>query len=332
MGIVEFSKKSGFKFPKPIFTILKEVIFSPIRLFPDFPYLLFYTTSIGALLLTLLISPFTSRIFRDDVFSHVDPIAMDRLINIFRTPFFDPVLYELIALCFATYLVRVIIKSIEKEEDKKKKKATFFAYLFPWLIFGISLLIVEFIFKPSFGYSRPIGYSENNETFFVYLFRRFINVQESAPSGSVVRQLVCALTLILLNSNKFSPIHKKKVYEIIFYSITILSVLIVAFQRLIINSHSLFDIIFSLGCGVIIFWLVYVIPYDIHNVNTAVEKVMSMNMLFVTTFYFYSNNPTHWLVYSLGLMAVLFALDKGLVAVRKSRTHKATNNLKPQNS
>jgi hypothetical protein len=120
------------------------------------------------------------------------------------------------------------------------------------------------------------------------------------------------MTIITLNLNENSPFNKNIFSKIAVVFFSAISILLVSFQRIVVNSHTLFDVIFACGCGVMIFWLIYVIPYDVHNVNDALNKVLSVFFLFVGVFLFYSKDPTLWIILSFSLMAALIVLERSI--------------------
>jgi membrane-associated phospholipid phosphatase len=220
-----------------------------------------------------------------------------------RSVFFDPIIWEIITALIASWVGYKIINKIHPRTIKP-----LLAALLPWTVLLVSYLLVEIIFKPSFNYSRPLGYSIINEPPIVSLYNRIFGAGESAPSGFVVRQMVLALTVILLNHHPQS-LSKTKFSKILVDILATLSVIFIGFWRVGVGAHSLFDVVFAIGCGSIIFWLTYVIPYSLLHKNGALNSVSAMFLLFIGVFVFYANNPARWMISSFAFLVLLRLIE-----------------------
>jgi membrane-associated phospholipid phosphatase len=288
---------------KDIFKV-EAIVNGPIFLFPKFNEGFFYFTTLLSLSFTVLMSPFASSINKEFIEKLVGEDFIAQVEHFFTLTFMDPLIIQIIT----AVLLSIIIFSIT-ENTPNKHITNKYSLLFPWILLLLAYILVELIFKPSFGYLRPEGYSIEKEAFFVKFFHQLFGQGQSAPSGFVVRQLCLVILAFLLISHKDFPWSKFPFIKFLFGIFFSTTIILIAIERIVVEAHTVFDIIFAVGCGSIIFWLIYVIPYDIFHRNGTLNKVFTVFFLTVGVFIFYSQNPIRWLITALGLTLFLLLLD-----------------------
>lgn len=289
-------------------------------LFRKFPYSMFYLSIFFSIFLTLLLTPFAATLDKTFLFRAFPTDLLKSIEIASRSIFLDPFLIHIFTGLFAGWLLFKIAKTTLKNSPRKTIYALFF-FTLPWLLLFASYILTKYVFKPSFGFQRPPDYTIGNESPIVYIFHSILGSGESAPSGFVVRQMLLMFTILLLNRHESTPLKKKYLINIVNIS-AILSVILVGLLRVCIGSHSLFDISFAIGCGAMIFWLIYVIPYSLYHQNGATTTVCVVFSLFIGLFVFYAKNPRYWIISTFITTCCLLLLDivpEILMPLKKNR-------------
>jgi hypothetical protein len=269
----------------------------PSFLMPDFPFRPFYITTFIAFIFTIFLIPVAITL---DPFveSFADGIP-DSIKNLSLTIFLDPIWLHLLAAIFASYLFYSI--------SRKKRYSRFVSFsvaFTPWIILLVSEFAVLYLFKPAFDVPRPQMYDNYLEPPAVRLFHYLVGEKGSTPSGFVVRQIVLFLAISLGLNSKDSPI-KNNAARISIHIVNLIFVMLVGAHRLLRDSHTLFDVTISVGVGTIVFWLVYVMPYIVFKGTSAVYNVAMVYMLFVASFFFYTNRSDLWIFNSFAVVAFI---------------------------
>ena len=283
------------------------IIKGPKILFLTFPYEMFYMSIFFSILFTVLLTPFAASLDKAFIFQPFSSDLISLLENASRSIYFEPVLIHFFTALFASWLLFKIGKTTHNNYSQKTIHALFISTL-PWILLIFSYILTALVFKPAFSYQRPIDYIPENEPPLTYIFHSIMGVGESAPSGYVVRQMTLMMTILLLNKHESTPLKKKYLIYIV-NILSVLSVIFVGLLRVCVGSHSLFDISFAIGCGAMIFWLIYIIPYSLYNQNGSTTTVCMVFLLFVGLFVFYAGNPNYWIVSTFITIVCLLLID-----------------------
>ncbi len=305
MEIVYLAKRLNFSKIIPfIKNTFKLIIDAPLAYFPKFPYMFFYLSTFISMSLTIALSYFTDKLNIELLTSSWSEQLKVTLAKLFQTIYLDPITILFISGLFCTFLAYKIFQDM-----KPSPKLTFYVSFFPWFFLFMSFVLEIIIFKPAFNYQRPEFYSIQNEPPIMKLFFSLFGSGKSAPSGTIIRQVIVTMTIILLNTHPNSLFKNKKTMRWMINIIALFLIFLVGFGRVIIQAHTIFDVIFGIACGSMIFWLIYIIPYDYLHKNGALSAVISIFLLFIGVFLFYAKSPAQWIVKSFSILLILLLLD-----------------------
>jgi hypothetical protein len=314
---------------KRIFTLpwiprnaLRLIIKQPCILFRSFPYTIFYQSIFYSILATLILVPFAARLDKSHIFQLFSPIQITNLEKASRSIYLDPFLIHIITCIFIGWLLYKIAM-VELLNVPHKTLCVIIISISPLILLGASYLFSALIFKPAFAFPRPVDYLTENEPPIVKLFYKYFGPGDSAPSGFVVRQMVLMLSVFLINRYETNPLKKKKFWVYLTNIVAFLFVILVGALRLCVGAHTIFDFSLSIGCGAMIFWLIYIIPYSLYNQNGATRTVCVLYTLFAGVFVFYTKNPKYWIISYFLTTSILMLIDiipEILMKIRNSNT------------
>jgi len=285
-------------------TNLQSILAGSAILFPKFPYPLFYWSTLVTMILTITLSPFAAQLDRSYLTSQWNPQLLELLSGASRSIFLDPAIFQLISVGFLVWLAYMTARNVPFD----KLKAIFIS-LSPVILLSISYLFVELILKPGFSYTRPSGFDFSNEPPIMSFAHFLFSFEGSTPSGAVVRQMVLMMTAVLYIDHPSSPIQNPKTRWLV-KAVSILLVLVVALARVAVNAHTIFDVVFAIASGSIVFWVLYVIPYSVFRKNGAPRAVANMYLVYMGLMIFYSKEPFILFVSSFLIILVLLSLDR----------------------
>lgn len=257
------------------------------------------------------------------------PVAEFLSSSIHRTAFLDwlalrildPVIIQCLSLLIVSYAALHYFKRCHVAWASNRG-----AILYPLLVLGL-LLIVEiileyFVFKPTFSFNRP-GDSLG-DPWFTALIRHYVNLDlngteaSSTPSGFVLRQTLLALALVFfIHQPNFFP-SGRQWRLLLLHSTNIFVLLLMAWSRLYVGSHRLFDIAIGIGLGGFLFWImVFVILSFKVEVRSRISEFALPALTFVFMILLYSQHFVRWALFcasAIILLGALFHRFPGLVS------------------
>lgn len=272
-------------------------------MFPKFPYIFFYWSTLVTIFLTVILAPFAAKLDRSYLTRNFESSTIKAIVSIGQNLILDPYIWQPVSVILLAVLAYNIAKALHYN-----KIQAFLISLSPIILLGLSFVYVNFILKPGFDYPRPTGYSYLSEAPFTRSIHSMITIDGGTPSSLVVQQMVVMMTTFLYIGHPSLAL--KKQYRWLIKGISVLMVVVVAFQRIAVNAHTLFDVVFAIASGSMVFWVLYVAPYSIFRKNGAPRAVANMYLVFVALMIFYSKNPYILLVSSLAIILVLLVLDR----------------------
>jgi hypothetical protein len=295
---------------RQIAIILQQIAAIPISFLPEFPYRLFYSSTLLSILVMLLFAPAVV----DKELNIPHPEWLDSIVA-----HLDPVYLHLLS----AILICSLIMWIGRRANSERQQYLLTSILIPVVVLAVSYIIGSELFKPALSYYRPTDrLAEPSITTVLASLRSrlpfFRSYGEGVPTGYIVRQLALFYSLLWVQWQPNSPIQapwKKG----LMYSLNSLLLGVAIFSRVYRNPMTLFDIFLSIGAGALIFWVFLISLYALgsRSYQKPLAHLAAMYLVCAAALLYYSKEPAYWLQTS---FLVLF----GLALVR------TLSNVKPQ--
>lgn len=267
---------------------LQQIAAIPISFLREFPYRLFYSSSLLSVLVMLLLAP----IVADKQLNIPRPQWLDSIV-----PYLDPFYPHLLSAVLICLLTIWIGRRAKCQEQQYLLTSVFI----PVVVLAVSYIIGTELFKPALSYYRPPEeLAEPSITGVLVSLRSRLPFHrgygEGVPTGYVVRQLALFYTLLWLQWQPNSPIQgtwKKG----LMYFLNFLFLGVAIFSRIYRYPMGLFDMFLSIGTGTLIFWLFLVSLYAVgsRSYQKLLPHLTAIYLACATALLYYSKEPAYWL-------------------------------------
>jgi len=245
----------------------------------------------------------------DFVSSHTDRTAP---LDFLALDILDPVIIQCLSLAVVSYAGLHCFKR-RGAGWASNRSAILYPFLALCLLLFFEIILEYFIFKPTFSFNRP-GESLG-DPWFTALLRHYINLDlngteaSSTPSGFVLRQTLLALALVFFihQPNFFASGRQWKLP--LLHSTNIFVLFVMAWSRLYVGSHRLFDIAIAIGLGGFLFWITVFVSLSFKiEVRSRIGDFVLPALTFVFMILLYSQHFVRWVLFCASAIIILGAL------------------------